>query len=248
MAGGVVILHSNIQGWSVATCVFSIWKPSSIFCFVLTVNAFYWWLSVHFKNPEEKKLDLEQQHVPLNVCRITHTFTHLLVQVNALYSQLTYDNLLHPIYPCSLRLHRTSSSCEHTPHSHTGTRPPDSEVSGAPSSGCSAPWTRLICPCSLGRHRNSTGQGCTRSHCNGTRAGRRWASSTSPRRWRPHSHRRHHRRRLAPHTSRYGTGNLWRGKPLHLCDKRGRWEEEVNILSSNVFLILLSLSVRCDLP
>lgn len=147
--------------------------------------------------------------------------TYQPIHINSINSQLTYDSLLHPIYPCSLRLHRTSSSCGHTPRSHTGTRPPGSEVSGAPSSGCSAPWTRPTCPCSLGRRRNSTGRGCTRSHCSGTRAGRRWEPSTSPHRWRPRSRRRHRTQRLVPHTSHCGNGNLWRGRPWHLQDE---WE------------------------
>lgn len=82
----------------------------------------------------------------LTVHLVTHYFTYLFIDPLIISfksiqknQQLTYDSLLHPIYPCSLRLHRTSSSCGHTPHSHTGTRPLGSEVSGALSSGCSAP-------------------------------------------------------------------------------------------------------------
>lgn len=109
--------------------------------------------------------------------------------------QVTYDSLLHLIYPCSLRHRHTSSSCGHTLHSHTGTLPRGSEVSGAPSSCCIAPWTRLTCPCSQDRRRSSTGRGCTRSRCSGTHAGRRWGPSISPHRSRPRSHRRRRTRR-----------------------------------------------------
>ncbi len=140
-----------------------------------------------------------------------------------MYAQSTYDSLLHQIYPCSLHLRRISSSCGHTPRSHTGTRPLGSEVSGAPFSGCSAPWTRLTCLCSPGHRRNSKGRGCTQSHCSGTRAGRRWEPSTSPHRWRPRSRHRHHTQKLVPHTFHYGTENLWRGMPWHLQVVWGRW-------------------------
>lgn len=131
----------------------------------------------------------------------------------------TYDSWLRLTCPCSRRLRRTSSSCGRTRRCRTGTRPPGSGVSAAPSSGCSAPWTRPTCPCSRGRRRSSTGPGCTRSRCSGTRAGRRWAPSISPRRWRPRSHRRRRTRRSGPRTSRCGTGNLWRGTPWHLGEQ-----------------------------
>lgn len=139
---------------------------------------------------------------------LIYTPTHQSSHINIIYPQMTYDSLLHPIYPCSLRLHRTSSSCGRTRRSHTGTRPPGSEVSGALSSGCSAPWTRPTCPCSPGRRRSSTERGCTRSHCSGTRAGRRWEPCTSLHRWHPRSRRLHHTQRLGPRTSHCGTGNL----------------------------------------
>lgn len=143
-------------------------------------------------------------------------FSHTIRQCNKKYPQTTYDSLLHLIYPCSLRLHRTSSSSLRTPRSHTGTRPPDIEVSWVLFSGCSAPWTHQTCPCSLGHHHNSTRRGCTLSHCSEIRVGHRLELNTSLHRWRPHSHRRHHRQRSVPHTSHYGTGSHWRGTPCHL--------------------------------
>lgn len=134
--------------------------------------------------------------------------------------KLTYDSLLHLIYPCSRGRRHTSSSNGHTRRSRTGTRSPDSGVSGAPSSGCSAPWTRLTCPCSRGRRHSSTGRGCTPSRCSGIHAAHRWEPNISPHRWRPRSRRLRHTQRSVPHISRYDTGSLWRGRPCHLQEEK----------------------------
>lgn len=128
----------------------------------------------------------------------------------------TYDSLSRLTYPCSRHLHRTSSSCGRIPRCRTGTRPRGSAASWAPFCGCSAPWTRPTCPCSPGRRRSSTAWECTLSRCSGTRAGRRSEPSISLHRCRRRSRRRRHKQRWAPHTSRYGTGNRWRGMLCHL--------------------------------
>lgn len=147
-------------------------------------------------------------------------FRYACHKTNTTHSPLTYDSWLRLICPCSRRLRRTSSSCGRTRRSRTGTPPPGTEASVAPSCGCSAPWTRPTCPCSRGRRRSSRGLGCTPSCCSGTRAGRRWVPSISPRRLRPRSRRRRRTQRWGPRTSRCGTGNLWRGTPWHLVGRR----------------------------